>query len=72
MPTLSQAASSQSDKYSWFRAIRQCPKNLLELINSKACRGAIMFNDILTLQQCQTLIKALCETALPFQCAHGR
>ena len=34
--------------------------------------GAIMFNDTLTMDQCKALIVRLSETALPFQCAHGR
>ncbi|KAI6047536.1 hypothetical protein EDC04DRAFT_2876534 [Pisolithus marmoratus] len=56
----------------WVKALRWCPRVLLDLINSKACRGAIMFNDPLTLEQCQRLIKQLSATAFPFQCAHGR
>lgn len=56
----------------WVKALRWCPRVLLDLINSKACRGAIMFNDSLTLEQCQRLIKQLSATAFPFQCAHGR
>ncbi|KAI6135072.1 hypothetical protein EV401DRAFT_2052575 [Pisolithus croceorrhizus] len=56
----------------WVKALRWCPRVLLDLINSKACRGAIMFNDPLTLEQCQRLIKQLTATAFPFQCAHGR
>ena len=31
-----------------------------------------MFNDALDLRQCAKLVESLCETALPFQCAHGR
>jgi hypothetical protein len=29
----------------WGSVLRQCPPVLLDLVNSKACRGAIMFND---------------------------
>ncbi|PSR93789.1 hypothetical protein PHLCEN_2v4684 [Hermanssonia centrifuga] len=56
----------------WQGAVRRCPKDLLDLVNSKACRGAIMFNDTLKLERCERLVKALSEAALPFQCAHGR
>ncbi|KAL1739993.1 hypothetical protein HDZ31DRAFT_48388 [Schizophyllum fasciatum] len=56
----------------WLKALRWCPKELVDLINSKACRGAIMFNDPLTMAQCGKLIKQLTDTAFPFQCAHGR
>jgi len=34
--------------------------------------GAVMFNDSLTVEQCERLIQQLSETAFPFQCAHGR
>ncbi|KAI0700587.1 hypothetical protein BC835DRAFT_1411934 [Cytidiella melzeri] len=70
--TVFSQASAQSQRHSWQRATRQCPKDLIDLVNSKACRGAIMFNDVLTVRQCERLLEALCETALPFQCAHGR
>ncbi|XEU99152.1 hypothetical protein FSHL1_004439 [Fusarium sambucinum] len=49
-----------------------CPRGILELLHSRACRSAIMFNDILTIQQCEELIARLSRCALPFQCAHGR
>ncbi|EKM59744.1 uncharacterized protein PHACADRAFT_205965 [Phanerochaete carnosa HHB-10118-sp] len=56
----------------WQRAMQWCPQELQELVNSKACRGAIMFNDPLSSERCEQLVSELCETALPFQCAHGR
>ncbi|KIY49467.1 hypothetical protein FISHEDRAFT_65439 [Fistulina hepatica ATCC 64428] len=56
----------------WLTALPWCPKQLLDLINSKACRGAIMFNDTLSLTQCQKLVASLSTTSFPFQCAHGR
>jgi DNA mismatch repair protein MLH3 len=31
-----------------------------------------MFNDSLSVAQCETLVKQLSETVFPFQCAHGR
>ncbi|GKU11572.1 unnamed protein product [Fusarium langsethiae] len=49
-----------------------CPRGILELLHSRACRSAIMFNDILTIQQCEELIARLSRCAFPFQCAHGR
>ncbi|KAJ7682423.1 hypothetical protein DFH06DRAFT_1161036 [Mycena polygramma] len=66
------AGNETDDEFSWLRALRWCPQQLLDLVNSKACRGAIMFNDSLTHVQCEKLIEQLCETAFPFQCAHGR
>ncbi|KAK4057695.1 DNA mismatch repair protein [Microbotryomycetes sp. JL221] len=56
----------------WHAVVRQCPSILIDLINSKACRGAIMFNDELTPDQCRKLLKQLAKTTFPFQCAHGR
>ncbi|TCD69227.1 DNA mismatch repair protein [Steccherinum ochraceum] len=65
--------SSQSTSHPvWQRALRHCPPHLLDLVNSKACRGAIMFNDPLTLEQCERLVGQLARTDAPFQCAHGR
>lgn len=34
--------------------------------------GAIMFNDVLTMDQCASLLDRLVQCAFPFQCAHGR
>ncbi|KAK1231155.1 DNA mismatch repair protein [Marasmius sp. AFHP31] len=64
--------SDQRNESDWLKALRWCPSHLLELVNSKACRGAIMFNDPLNNEQCERLVQQLSETALPFQCAHGR
>lgn len=48
------------------------PQGLLDMLNSRACRSAVMFNDVLNLQECETLVRRLAETEFPFQCAHGR
>ncbi|CAG8461839.1 17223_t:CDS:10 [Dentiscutata heterogama] len=61
--------NAQSD---WKTIIRQCPRGIIDIVNSKACRGAIKFNDKLTLNQCQELISELALCDFPFQCAHGR
>ena len=53
-------------------ARKTCPRGLLDMLNSRACRSAIMFNDELTKEECQTLIRRLGDCAFPFQCAHGR
>ncbi|KAI0303906.1 hypothetical protein BC826DRAFT_980327 [Russula brevipes] len=65
------ALGSECD-LTWHKALRWCPKGLLSLVNSRACRGAIMFNDPLSVEQCERLMVQLSETAFPFQCAHGR
>ncbi|GBB86425.1 hypothetical protein RclHR1_12870007 [Rhizophagus clarus] len=56
----------------WRIMIRKCPRGIIDILNSKACRGAIKFNDKLSLQQCEELIAKLAECVFPFQCAHGR
>ncbi|GAA5949571.1 hypothetical protein JCM3765_002708 [Sporobolomyces pararoseus] len=60
------------EEESWVNQVKDCPVGLVELINSKACRGAIMFNDRLRDEQAQALLESLAETKFPFTCAHGR
>lgn len=48
------------------------PPAVQDVLASKACRGAIMFGDVLTLDQCAELLAALAQCRFPFQCAHGR
>jgi len=57
---------------SWHTMLRLVPRHLLDLINSKACRGAIMFGDTLRVEQCERLVSELADSRFPFQCAHGR
>jgi len=56
----------------WLQEIGDCPKGILEMVNSRACRSAIMFNDVLTVEECKALLARLTQCAFPFQCAHGR
>lgn len=56
----------------WHRRITNCPQGILDLLNSRSCRSAIMFNDELTPEECLTLIARLATCIFPFQCAHGR
>ncbi|KAH0357998.1 hypothetical protein KCU83_g543, partial [Aureobasidium melanogenum] len=63
---------STNTSHTWLQRIGSCPKGILQLLNSRACRSAIMFNDKLTLQQCQRLIEEVATCAFPFMCAHGR
>ncbi|KAG2233560.1 hypothetical protein INT48_007162 [Thamnidium elegans] len=53
-------------------SIKECPKGIMEILKSKACRNAIMFNDILTKNQCKEIVERLARCSFPFQCAHGR
>lgn len=56
----------------WLARLHGCPQGILDMINSRACRSAIMFNDILSYDDCEDLLRRLTECSLPFQCAHGR
>ncbi|WVF69283.1 hypothetical protein IAT40_004059 [Kwoniella sp. CBS 6097] len=56
----------------WGHELRYMPREMLELANSKACRGAIMFQDRLSHDQCTRLVNQLSRTRFPFMCAHGR
>ncbi|GAA5832199.1 hypothetical protein JCM11251_004277 [Rhodosporidiobolus azoricus] len=56
----------------WVGRVKDAPPVLVELVNSKACRGAVMFNDVLSAAQSTSLLRALAMTKFPFQCAHGR
>ena len=64
------AATNRS--HSWIQMIVNCPKGIVEMLNSRACRSAIMFNDVLSNEDCSRLIARLADCVLPFQCAHGR
>lgn len=57
---------------SWLSRIGDCPQGIIDMINSRSCRSAIMFNDELTTDNCRLLIQKLALCAFPFQCAHGR
>ncbi|KAJ5881740.1 uncharacterized protein N7529_000412 [Penicillium soppii] len=57
---------------SWVRKMNGCPQGIVDLLNSRACRTAIMFNDPLNIEECQALVSRLARCAFPFQCAHGR
>ena len=48
------------------------PPAVARVLNSKACRGAIMFGDALDAATCQQLLQNLKQTQLPHICAHGR
>jgi DNA mismatch repair protein MLH3 len=57
---------------SWLHRLGTCPKVLLEMLNSRACRSAVMFNDVLSVPECADLVERLGKCAFPFMCAHGR
>ncbi|MCJ1469680.1 DNA mismatch repair protein [Pseudocyphellaria aurata] len=59
-------------RHHWLHRMGDCPRGILDMLNSRSCRSAIMFNDGLTIEECEVLIKRLALCAFPFQCAHGR
>jgi DNA mismatch repair protein MLH3 len=62
----------ESKSPDWVARLATCPEGLIDMINSRACRSAIMFNDELDLNQCGELIRKLADCVFPFMCAHGR
>lgn len=65
-------SGTKADAAEWVRCISSCPEGLVDLVSSRACRSAIMFNDRLNVEECRELIRKLCECVFPFMCAHGR
>ncbi|KAF2204701.1 hypothetical protein GQ43DRAFT_408934 [Delitschia confertaspora ATCC 74209] len=73
LPPLSAATpASSSVVRNWPQRIATCPEGLIDLVNSRACRSAIMFNDELTMDECKDLVWRLTECVFPFKCAHWR
>lgn len=56
----------------WLSRISSCPQGILDMLNSRSCRSAVMFNDEISAKQCENLVQRLADCAFPFQCAHGR
>jgi DNA mismatch repair protein MLH3 len=70
-PPLREGAAP-GDEQNWVKRMGGCPQGLINIINSRACRSAIMFNDELSREECEELVKKVSECVFPFQCAHGR
>ncbi|EMC97518.1 hypothetical protein BAUCODRAFT_40759, partial [Baudoinia panamericana UAMH 10762] len=62
----------KKDPHTWLQRIGSCPKGMIDMLNSRACRSAIMFNDVLPVPRCEALLADLSACAFPFMCAHGR
>jgi DNA mismatch repair protein MLH3 len=69
---LADPSSAGTGADGWARVQRCMPLEMVELANSRACRGAIMFKDRLDADQCARLIARLAATRNPWICAHGR
>jgi DNA mismatch repair protein MLH3 len=72
LPPPSALSTTNADANGWVRHLATCPPGLIDLINSRACRSAIMFNDVLSVEECEGLIRKLADCVFPFMCAHGR
>lgn len=48
------------------------PPPILDVLNLRACHGAIKFGDELSHDECTRLLAELSKCNTPFQCAHGR
>lgn len=70
--TATSADISSTSQEIWLSRIHDCPRGIMDMVNSRACRSAIMFNDHLSKEECTTLVQTLASCAFPFQCAHGR
>ncbi|KUJ06570.1 uncharacterized protein LY89DRAFT_743715 [Mollisia scopiformis] len=66
------APDVSAGQQTWLQRTQTCPQGILDMLNSRACRGAIMFNDELSKTQCEKLVRKLADCKFPFQCAHGR
>ncbi|RYP88197.1 hypothetical protein DL769_000295 [Monosporascus sp. CRB-8-3] len=71
-PSAEPSGHSGSADPHWLSRLHGCPQGILDMINSRACRSAIMFNDKLSYGECVDLVRRLADCAFPFQCAHGR
>ncbi|KAI6084217.1 hypothetical protein F4821DRAFT_243220 [Hypoxylon rubiginosum] len=71
-PGGSQGGNDTTAGLHWLSRFHGCPHGILEMINSRACRSSIMFNDQLSHEECVDLLERLADCVLPFQCAHGR
>lgn len=64
--------TSHGGTTSWWSELAHCPEGIIEILKSRSCRTAIMFNDVLSVEQCGELVLKLSKCSFPFQCAHGR
>ena len=65
-------ASASAAPSDWVRRLASCPPGLVDMINSRACRSAVMFNDELSMEDCKEMLERLALCLFPFMCAHGR
>ncbi|EMF08291.1 uncharacterized protein SEPMUDRAFT_7923, partial [Sphaerulina musiva SO2202] len=66
------AIEDEPSPTTWLSLLPRMPTKLLHMIQSRACRSAIMFNDILPTAECRDTVTKLGNCIFPFVCAHGR
>ncbi|KAK0634332.1 hypothetical protein B0T17DRAFT_513047 [Bombardia bombarda] len=69
---MAEVAEGGEGEADWVPRFHHCPEGVVDMINSRSCRSAIMFNDDLSIEQCSEIVQRLARCAFPFQCAHGR
>ena len=70
--SISEDSAAASNTHEWLRSVGDCPDQILDTLTSRACRSAIMFNDVLSADEGQKLVDAVSRCAFPLLCAHGR
>lgn len=71
-PITSTTTNREPSPTTWLSLLPRMPTKLLHMIQSRACRSAIMFNDILPTAECRDTVTNLGNCIFPFVCAHGR
>lgn len=67
-----QKSSRIGEPHHWTHAVKDVPQIILDSINMRACRSAIMFGIPLTLAEMNYMLQCLFRCQHPFHCAHGR
>ncbi|KAI8319527.1 hypothetical protein GQ54DRAFT_313493 [Martensiomyces pterosporus] len=71
-PPGSHASSSEDAWSSGWPGLASAPPIILDTLKSMACRGAVKFNDVLSMSESQSIVDRLSECQFPGFCAHGR
>ena len=72
VPPITARHTHSQDAAPWVQSLATCPEGLIDLVNSRACRSAVMFNDELSMRECRDLVGRLADCVFPFKCAHWR
>ncbi|KFX95687.1 hypothetical protein O988_05691, partial [Pseudogymnoascus sp. VKM F-3808] len=54
-----QAGDDDGTTRDWVARMQGCPAGIVEMLNSRSCRGAVMFNDVLDIRECEALVERL-------------